>query len=119
MVVSFDAEIRSGSTAELLVVVGNSANHTALEIEYHLFFACQFDRLQDQQGSCAGVLMLQAVAGNEVVHQSVVPYQESRSADISVGVLNAEDIALVVSFGFALQYKEELAGVGGAFVLLK
>ena len=88
MVVSFDAEIRSRGAAELLVVVGHSANHTALKIEYHLFLACQFDRLQDQQGSCARVLMLQAVAGNEVVHQSVVPNQESRSADIAVGVFH-------------------------------
>ena len=51
-VVPLHAVISGGGAAELLVVVGYAAYHTALEVERHTFPAGEFEGFEDEQ--CAG-----------------------------------------------------------------
>lgn len=57
VVVALDAMIGDGGAAELLVVVGYAAYHTALEVESNTFLTGEFEGFEDKEGTCAGVLV--------------------------------------------------------------
>ena len=100
-------------------MVGDGAHHGTFEIEVHLFLAGKFDGFQYQQRTGTGVLKLQRVAGNEVIHQFVVPCEEGGGVGVVVGIFDGDDSALVETMEFALEDEEELAGIGNCLSLLR